>query len=334
MRLVDADNLVIGNIYYIEIIGDLLRNLQKRYPTARGKFYGICGPLLNTNLHRWELKYLNGKLGTGRCYFLENNYFVFPREDVVYYESSGNIQLRSFTSQVLKDITNDPDFNQITGINYTALRGNYSEIPLTSLKVGVEYFIEVERGNREFTEKKNMREISGCVIGKFEGFILDSGELVEDITFVPYGELNKLQFCDIKEVEQFIKEINVEVSRKWLKLSQEARENTEKWIEMLKTSVPHKPRWHPTITFFEPVSSGLNKIFTAQGHCMRLGLFDFKVRNILNFPEVVDAESPYEDSGYESQEECEFCSIMGGTRKRKYPKRLRSYKIKSRRKLS
>jgi len=330
MRLVDVDNLVIGNIYYIEIVGDLLRELQRRYPSARGKFYGICGPLLNT-LHRWELKYLNGKLGIGRCYFLENNYFVFPREDVLYYENSGNIQLRSFTKQVFRDITNDPDFNQITGINYTALRGNYSEIPSTSLIAGIEYFIEVERGNPEFTEKKNRHQISGCVIGKFEGFILDSGKLVTDINLVPDGELNKLQFCDIKEVEQFIKEKKVETASQWKYLSELSRQKTRTWIEMLETSVPHKPQWHPTINFFEPVSSGLSKMFTE--HCIRLGLFDFKVRNILNFPEVVDVESLYEDSGYESQDKCEFCNIMGGTRKRK-SKRLKGYKNKSRRKLS
>jgi hypothetical protein len=344
MNLVSEDNLIVGNSYYIQIVGELLRRLQnfsrKNGKFATGKFYGICKGLYpdSDQLHTWELKCFNGGLGIGRRFFLRNESYVFPREDVLFYESNtGNIHLRSFQRKVLQDITRDPHFHRMpVNFDYTGVRGMYLEIPLTNLIVGTEYFINVNRGEREFTQKKNSGKISGSVIGIFDGFILYNGMLVKDIGLVPDGMLKKLRFCDIKEVRQFITEKNAEIARNWTKLSDEARENTRNWIEMLKNSVPQE-NTHPTANLFEPVSSGLTKKFIhSEGVCLELGPGDFIVKDITSdeyLGELGDHCSD-DESDYDSDNEKCGCSMMGGRSKRRRKSRKTRRKSKRRKKVN
>lgn len=89
---------------------------------------------------------------------MRNKSYVFPREDVLFYESNtGNIHLRSFQRNVLQNIARDPHFHRMpVNFDYAGVRGIYLEIPLTKLMVGTEYFINVNRGDREFNEKKGI----------------------------------------------------------------------------------------------------------------------------------------------------------------------------------
>ena len=197
MEPVEFDRIRANENYFMEFYGRSLRYFNdvaknNRLPPSRtGRFYGKCIGIRDVSIENprqyqpntmrsfWQL--LPDKVpNTGDATFnliqtMNDGFGII--EEIRYFIGIKNQIVANNKNKTIKDLTKNETQSSLESeieLGPETKPIQLNDIDKDKLDINREYLIDVTRGERKFTEKKRDGEISGSLIGTYEGEILNS----------------------------------------------------------------------------------------------------------------------------------------------------------------